>query len=123
MGTLAEGAKNAVEVCMSVKKGEHVLILTDRETLEIGAAISNAAEHVSPGNVKLLVLEDYTSRPAKELPKEILDTIPWANVTFYAARSMKGELSVRGPFIRTALKYARHAHMPGIKKELMETGM
>ncbi len=123
MGTLAEGARNAVEVCMSVKNDEHVLILTDRETLEVGTAISDAAEHVSKGNVKLLVLEDYTDRPAKELPKEVLDTIPWANVTFYAALSKKGELSVRGPFIRTALKYARHGHMPSITKGLMETGM
>ena len=123
MGTLAEGARNAVEVCMAVKKGEKVLILTDHETLEVGRAISDAAERVSNGNVKLLILEDYTDRPAKDLPKEILDTIPWANITFYAAESMKGELSVRGPFIRTAVKYARHGHMPSIKKELMETGM
>lgn len=123
LGTIADGAKNAVEVCMAVKNGEHVLILTDRQTLEVGEAISDAAERVSKGNVKLLVLEDYTQRPAKELPKQILDMIPWANVTFYAAESKQGELSVRGPFIRTAIKFARHAHMPSITKELMETGM
>ena len=34
MGTLEEGARNAVEVCMSVTKGEHILVLTDRYTLE-----------------------------------------------------------------------------------------
>jgi leucyl aminopeptidase (aminopeptidase T) len=108
---------------MAVKKGEHVLILTDRETLEVGEAISGAAEEVSKGNVKLFVLEDYTERPAKEIPREIFDSILWANVTFYAAKSMRGELAVRGPFIRTAIKYARHGHMPSITKELMETGM
>ena len=123
MGTLEQGAKNAVEVCMAVRKGEHVLVLTDRETLDVGRAISNAAEKVSNGNVKLFILEDYTERPARELPKEILDAIPWANVTFYAAESKPGELAIRGPFIRTALKYARHAHMPSITVELMETGM
>ncbi len=123
MGTLSEGARNAVEICMAVRNGEHVLILTDRPTFEVGKAISDTAEKTSNGNVKLLVLEDYTERPAKELPKQILDLIPWANVTFYAAESQKGELSVRGPFIRTAVRYARHAHMPSITKELMETGM
>ncbi len=123
MGTLAEGARNAVEVCMGIKSGEHILILTDHETLEVGEAIANAAERVSRGNVKLLILEDYTNRPAKELPKQILDSIPWANVTFYAVSGMKGELAIRGPFIRTAVQYARHAHMPSIRKELMETGM
>jgi leucyl aminopeptidase (aminopeptidase T) len=123
LGTISEGAKNAVEVCTAVRNGEHVLVLTDRDTLEVGEALSNAAERVSKGNVKLFVLEDYTQRPAKQLPKEILESIPWANVTFYAAQSQPGELAIRGPFIRTAIKYARHGHMPGVTKELMETGM
>ena len=108
---------------MAIKKGEHVLILTDRETLEVGEAISEAAQRASKESVKVFVLEDYTERPAKELPREIIESLPWANVTFYAARSKPGELAVRGPFIRTAIKYARHAHMPSITKELMETGM
>jgi len=123
VGSLGEGAGNAVEVCMAVRKGEHILIVTDRETLNVGRAISDAAEKISKGNVKLFVLEDYSERPAKELPKRILDTIPWANVTYYAAASKPGELAIRGPFIRTAIKYARHAHMPSITVELMETGM
>ena len=108
---------------MSVRKGEHVLVLTDRNTFEVGKAISDAAERVSEGNVKLLVLEDYVERPAKEPPKQIFDLIPWANVTYYAAESKPGELAIRGPFIRTAIKHARHGHMPGITQELMETGM
>jgi len=108
---------------MSIKNGEHVLVLTDRETLEVGEAILGAAQKTSKDNAKLFVLEDYTSRPAKELPKQILDAIPSANVTFYAAASKQGELAVRGPFIRTAIKYARHGHMPNIRRELMETGM
>lgn len=108
---------------MSVREGEHVLILTDQATLEVGQAISEAAERASRGMVKLLVFEDFTKRPAKEMPKQILDAIPWANVTFYAAESRVGELGIRGPFIRTALKYARHAHMPSVTKALMETGM
>ena len=123
MGTLAEGAKNAVRVCMRVRNGEHVLILTDNETLEVGRALSNAGEVASPGNVKLFVLEDYIQRPAKQIPHQILDSIPSANVTFYAAQSKAGELGIRQPFIRTAIRYARHAHMPGVTKELMETGM
>ena len=108
---------------MSVRRGEHVLIVTDRETLEVGEALRRAAEKVSEGNVKLFVLEDYTERPAKQLPNQIFEAIPWANVTFYAAQSKPRELGVRGPFIRTAIEYARHAHMPSITKELMETGM
>jgi leucyl aminopeptidase (aminopeptidase T) len=123
LGSLEQGAKTAVEVCMAVKKGEHVLILTDRATLDVGKGIGDAAEKITPGNVRLLILEDYVERPAKQLPKQILDAIPWANVTFYAAESKPGEISIRTPFIRTALKYARHAHMPSVTRQLMETGM
>jgi len=123
MGTLEEGARNAVEVCMSVTDGEHVLILTDQSTLEVGRAIAKAAKKVTGGNVKLRVLEDYVERPATELPAAIAKEIPWANVTFLAVEGKPGELAMRMTFVRTALKYARHAHMPDITRELMETGM
>ena len=108
---------------MSVTDGEHVLILTDRSTLEVGQAIAKAAEKVTAGNVKLHVLEDYVERPATKLPEAIAKEIPWANVTFLAVEGKPGELAMRMPFVRTALKYARHAHMPDITRELMEIGM
>jgi leucyl aminopeptidase (aminopeptidase T) len=123
LGTLEQGARNAVEVCTSVTRGEHVLILTDRRTIEVGRAIEKAAERVTKENVKLFVLEDYTDRPATELPEIITKEIPWANVTFLSLESERGELAMRMLFVRTALKYARHAHMPGITRELMESGM
>jgi len=123
MGTLEEGARNAVEVCMSVTEGEHVLILTDHPTLEVGLAISKAAEQVTPGNVKLFVIEEHSQRPATDLPEAISKEIPWANVTFLVADGRPGEVAMRMRFVRTALKYARHAHMPNITRELMETGM
>ena len=39
MGTIAEGVKQAVENCLKVKPGENVVVITDRETLEIGSAL------------------------------------------------------------------------------------
>ncbi len=123
MGTLSEGAKNAVEVCMRVEPGEHVLIVTDKGTITVGDALRQAAEKAT-SHVGLYVLEDYGTRPMQSLPKEIESAIPKANVTFWAAESREGELyTIRGPFMRTALKYARHGHMPSIKKRVMEEGM
>lgn len=123
MGTLYEGAKNAVEVCMSVKPGEHVLIVTDKGTIVVGNALRRAAEKVTP-YVEMYVLEDYGTRPMTSLPKEIESAIPKANVTFWAAESRKGELvTLRGPFMKIVFKYARHGHMPSIKRRLMEEGM
>jgi len=123
MGTLNQGAKNAVEVCVGIKPKERVLIVTDKRTLTVGNALKRAAEKVT-SHVKMYVLEDYGSRPMASLPKEILNAIPKANVTFWATESRKGELhTLRAPFIDIALKYARHGHMPSVKKRLMEEGM
>jgi len=123
MGTLYQGAKNAVKVCMGVKHGEHVLIVTDKNTSNVGNALRRAAEKVTP-HVEMYVLEDYGTRPMTSLPREIESAIPKANVTFWAAESREGELdTLRGPFMEIALKHARHGHMPSVKKRLMEEGM
>ena len=123
MGTLKQGARNAVQTCMNVKKGEHILIVTDKPRLEIGEALKKEAEAFTPSNVRLFVLEDLLSRPMKELPDQIFKQIPWADVTFWATDSMKGEVTSRMKFIREAVKFARHGHMPNITKQLMEDGM
>jgi leucyl aminopeptidase (aminopeptidase T) len=123
MGTLNQGAKNAIEICLRVKPKEQVLIVSDKKTYEIGNALRKAAEEITP-HVKIFVLEDYGERPMRSLPEEIVYTIPEANVTFWAAESRKGELAaLRQPFMKTALKYARHGHMPGVTRRLMEEGM
>lgn len=123
MGTVDEGARVAVEVCMGVKPGEHVLIVTDSYTRRVGEALHRAAEKVSPQNVRIVFLEEFGQRPLTSLPKALEQMIPWANVTFYAARSVVGELGLRGPFIKLAKQYARHGHMPSVSGRLMEEGM
>ncbi len=123
MGTVDEGAQVAVEVCMKVALGEHVLIVTDSFTRRIGEALKKAAEKASPNNVKLVFLEDFGQRPLTSLPKRLEDMIPWANVTFYAARSIDGELGMRMPLIKLAKTYARHGHMPSVSERLMQEGM
>jgi len=124
VGTVSEGARNAVNTCMGLKKGEHVLIVTDRPTLKVGDALRKESEKITTrANVKLLVLEDLASRPLADLPEEVSESIPWAQVTFWAARSRPGELGARGRFIREAKRNARHGHMPDITESLMTQGM
>jgi aminopeptidase len=124
LGTINEGAKNAVGKCMGLKKQEKVLIVTDQEELEVGNALRKVAEEITgASNVRMFVLEQLARRPLTSLPKQIEEAIPWANVTFWSATGKPGELSARRPFIRTAVKYARHGHMPNITPRLMEQGM
>jgi len=72
----------------------------------------------------MFILEDYGERPLTFLPKEITNAIPHADVTFWAAECEEGEMhALRDPFLETALKYARHAHMPNITQRIMQEGM
>lgn len=124
MGSLRDGARNAVRTCMGVGGKDTVLIVTDKEEVKVGEALrSEAMELVGEPNVKLFILEELAPRPLTKLPEQIEKEIPWATVTFWAASSMPGELVARGPFIRKATQYARHGHMPNITTQLMEQGM
>jgi len=124
MGTIDQGAKNAVEVCMGLKPSERVLIVTDRAEVDVGEALRRSSEKVTgSANVKLYVLEDIAPRPLKSLPSEIASSVSQASVTFWAALSLPGELPVRKSFRELALKYARHGHMPNVTRQLMEQGM
>ena len=40
--SLEPGARNAASTCLSIQPHEHVVIVTDRERLQIGAALSDA---------------------------------------------------------------------------------
>lgn len=121
MGTLEQGAKNAIVTCMAVKPGEKVVLVTDRIVGEVGDALEKAAR-AATSNVTRYTLEEFGARPLKELPKELADAAARADVSLWAAASVKGELPVRMAY-RKHLSGARHGHMPGISRELMEMGM
>ncbi|HVM45578.1 MAG TPA: aminopeptidase [Candidatus Thermoplasmatota archaeon] len=121
MGTLEQGARNAVVTCMAVRPGEKVVLVTDRIVAEVGDALERAARAVTP-QVHRFVLEDLGARPLRELPEALAAAAAFADVSLWAAASVKGELPVRMEY-RKHLKGARHGHMPGITRQLMEEGM
>lgn len=63
-----EAAKTAIEVCMAVKPGEKVLIVTDKPTQEIGQALYNAADKITETT---MVVIKPTGVSGKEPPKEV----------------------------------------------------
>lgn len=119
----AEGAWNAVNVCLRVRPGEKVTLITDRATEEIGASIHreivNAAARCS-----VFVLDDFGARPHSAMPQEILDDLSSSQVSVYAAQGQPGELITRMQM--TALvteRRIRHAHMINITPRIMMEGM
>lgn len=124
---LEKGAENAIKQCLEVSDKDSVVIITDIQTNNIGAALEKAAKTVT-SHVKKITIDDYLDRPAKEFPQKLIDEITAAKptVSIYAAQGKTGELPVfRAPLIKLLTKTlnCRHAHMIGITNQLMEIGM
>lgn len=124
MGTIKQGVKQAVENCLRVKAGERAVIITDRQTFEIGSALKAAVEKIA-GETQMFVMEDFGERPIA-FPKAIEDAIAWAEVSVYAAQGAKGELQTFRMAMLKAIEAnarLRHAHMIGITPQIMKDGM
>jgi aminopeptidase len=124
VGTIEQGVKQAVENCLRVKAGEMAVIITDKETIEIGSALENAIEKIT-GKTQFFIMEDFGERPI-DFPQTIEDAIKAADVSVYAAQGAEGELQTfRMPMLKAieANPKLRHAHMIGITPQIMKDGM
>jgi aminopeptidase len=124
VGTIERGVKQAVENCLRVKRGEKAIVITDRQTFEIGSALKTAIEKIA-GETQMFVMEDFGERPIP-FPPAIADAIRAADVSVYAAQGAKGELQTfRMPMLKAieANVKLRHAHMIGITPAIMMDGM
>jgi leucyl aminopeptidase (aminopeptidase T) len=111
---------------MGVQSSDTVVVLTDRPREHIGKALAAECEMVG-AQTRLLVLEDFTDRPAKGYPDRLRAVYDEVRPTcsFLALTGQEGELAFRIPY-RKHIVYeigARHAHMIGIDDQLMAEGM
>lgn len=124
MGTIEQGVKQAIENCLRVKAGGRCVVITDRETLEIGSALNSAIEKID-AETQLFVMEDFGERPI-DFPQVLEEALKAADVSIYAAQGAKGELQTfRKPMLKAieANRKLRHAHMIGITAQIMKDGM
>jgi len=124
MGTLKQGAKQAVRTCMKIKPKEWVVIVGDKQSKKIINALEKECLAITP-NVKHFILENYGKRPLKKLPKEIAKATKLSTAAFYTANSQPGEkVTIRNSMIRLAVaQRGRQAHMPNVNEHIMRTGM
>ena len=123
MDAFTKGISNAVRICMAVRPGEKVLVISDRATRKVSGEIISEAGKIT--DVASVVLEDLGKRPLKKFPRELGEMINRSDVTFYAAQSFPGEIY---PFRRKMLdtiiaSRARHAHMPNITPSIVRSGL
>jgi aminopeptidase len=120
---LAPGAHNAIHTCLRLRPEERITLITDRETLEIAAAlvreiVALGAEH------SLFVLEDYAPRPLAGMPRPILDDLARSQVSVFAAQAQEGELGSRIAMTDVINRRGiRHGHMVNISLQVMTEGM
>ncbi|MGB2607183.1 MAG: aminopeptidase [Candidatus Sulfotelmatobacter sp.] len=119
----AQGARNAVRVCLRVQPEEKVCVITDEVTLEIAASIVNELERLgAPYNV--WVLEDLAQRPLTDLPREILEDLETSQVSIFAVQAQRDELRSRMQMTDVVnRRKIRHAHMVNINRQIMLEGM
>src|SRR5437016_8430802 len=91
---LVPGAHNAIDVCLRLKQGERVTIITDEATRDIAAALQSEVEHVG-SQYSLFVLEHHARRPLKYMPEIILDDLARSQVSIFAAQTRPRELGAR----------------------------
>lgn len=124
------GAYQAIVNCLKLKPGEQLCIVSDHATKHIADLFVQEATKITP-KVRVFIMEDYGARPEDgsnplKFPAEIGEYLKGSRASIYAAGRFKGELeSFRNPMLRLIedLKVIRHAHMPAVTDELMETGM
>ncbi len=118
------GVETALLDCLEISEKDRVLIVSDRANEEIGRAFLEKAREVS--DAYLVLLEDYGERPITSYPWPLDEYIKFIHptVSIYAATVQPGELPLRkGMVERVTSMGARHAHMPGVNKEILATGL
>jgi leucyl aminopeptidase (aminopeptidase T) len=120
---LAQGAYNAVFVCLKVQPTEKVTLITDHESAEIAASL--VAELRNNGcSFRSFILEDYAPRPLVDMPAPVLEDLESSQVSIFAVKAQANELKTRMQMCDVVNRNKiRHAHMVNIEKHIMMEGM
>lgn len=120
---LAPGARNAVRVCLRLQPKERITIITDQATRDIAAALQAEVEEIG-SEFAVFILENYASRPLRDMPKSILEDLAESQVSIFCAQSQPGELTARMQMSDVVnKKHIRHGHMVNITRQIMLEGM
>ncbi|HID71736.1 MAG TPA: leucyl aminopeptidase [Thermoplasmata archaeon] len=115
------GAKNALEVVLTLKKDENVLVVTDKEKEEIGRAFLKASESLG-AKTEIYILPEE-KRPLEEIPLELLPLLEEKDVILNVFKGIAEETPFRIKLIKKEVSLkARVGHCPGITVEMMTEG-
>jgi aminopeptidase len=120
---LEAGARNAVEVCLSVKSHEKVALIADEPSREVAASIAAALDRIGAPWDGVLI-EEVTSRPMTAAPAPVLDALERADAGILCVQPRQGELGARMAIVSVVERRGiRYAHMVGVTPQIMRQGM
>jgi aminopeptidase len=120
---LAEGAHNAIDVCLAIKPGEHVALIADEASREVAASLADALD-AAGAHKECLLIEQVAARPLTGAPAEVLRALETCDAGVLCVQPQQGELVARMAIVAAVeRRLIRYAHMVGVTPAIMTQGM
>jgi aminopeptidase len=120
---LTPGARNAVEVCLAIARGERVALIGDRASSAVAASLAEALDAVG-ARTEAVLIEHAAPRPMAEAPPAVLDALERCDAGILCVQPQQGELGARMRIVASVeRRRIRYAHMVGVTPEIMMQGM
>ena len=91
---LLPGAHNAVNTCLSVRRGEKVALVADEASRVVAASLEQALADAG-AEARCLLIESVARRPLRTAPGEILAAFEGVDAGILCVQPQEGELPVR----------------------------
>jgi aminopeptidase len=123
LSELEPGARNAVDVCLSIQKGERVALIADNESAAVAASLAAAVDRVGAA-CNAILLESVATRPLVCIPQLLIDALERADAGILCIQPKQGELGARMQIVDLVEhRRIRYAHMIGVTPLIMTQGM
>ena len=120
---LVPGARNAVDVCLAVRGGEHIALIADEASRQVAASLE-AALLEGDASPRCLLLEEVSQRPLAAAPPQVLALLEAADAAILCVQPREGELAARMAIVAAVeRRRIRYAHMVGVTPRIMREGM
>ena len=120
---LAPGARNAVDVCLSIRCGERVALIADEPSRSVAASLAEALD-AAAAESECVLIERSGGAPMRSAPQTVVDALERADAGILCVQPRQGELGARMEIVSIVERCGiRYAHMVGVTPEIMKQGM
>ncbi len=118
MNRLYKAAEKAINQSLRLRRGEHFLLVTDREKMEIAEALAYWAKKKGAETTTYLMTE--TLRPITKPTRLFQEMARKATCIAYMLDARIEEKPFRGYMVKVGMENSRICMMPGLTREMME---